>query len=604
MPTLNPSLVLIGPFPPQLRGLGAEIYSDLQAARNSFENSACEVMAISLTALKESRFDQIWQKIQTSEKQTQLILVSPESYRSKDVIALYEQYPIFRWRTSFDTDEIVQDLHEALERSRHLQQQETLNRLLDQETKDLENFQTELENRVERRTKYLVESRRKLFLMNSKMEVFRGLLTDFQQGCSHQELEEILNQSLSRRMEVQWIRLLVGPGDAEFQKAMSDNLDYETLCVPLFHGDHRLGSLLFMKSKPKTFAKEDTDFLRQVGEIVALALERLTKAGELRSLKAQWDSTFQAITDPILLIDSKYSILQSNRKSTQQDCYEVLFSRSSPCVGCHRGENFTLNHGGETFHVTSQTVGSSYLNLYHNRTQELRMESQILETARNAELGTIGSSIAHELNNPLGGLLTFVQMIERELPADSKWLADIQEIEKGAQRCREIIQNLLTFSRSPDLQSESNFDLNELTQQTLKIAEIHAKALDVRLDWTVQMELPLIRGNSNLISQALRNLLQIGIDHARRKSLTLKILASPTQVEWLLEIPDLIKSKDLNKENFSWALAQQILLDQEATVTILTRDPTESLTQGGVQENLRGPVCTLQILFTRLVFRS
>ncbi|MBL7671402.1 MAG: hypothetical protein JNM39_13035 [Bdellovibrionaceae bacterium] len=593
MPTLNPSLVLIGPFPPQLRSLGAEIYSDLQAARNGFENSACEVLAISLTTLRESRFETTWKKIQNSKKQTQIILICPDSYRSKDVIELYEKYPIFRWRTSFENGDIVRDLHQALERSRHLQQQETLNHLLDQETKDLETFQTELENRVEKRTKFLVESRRKLFLMNSRMEEFRGLLIDFQQATSQQELEEILNKALSRRMEVQWIRLLVGQEEGDIQKNMSEALNYETLCLPLYHGDHRLGSLLFMKSKPKTFAKEDVDFLRQVSEIVALALERLTKASELRSLKAQWDSTFQAIADPILLIDSNYSVLQSNRsngKAQQQTCYELLFNRSTPCVDCHRGENFSLNQGGETFSVTSQTVGSSYLNLYHNRTQELRMEAQILETARTAELGTIGSSIAHELNNPLGGLLTFVQMIAQELPKDSLWVADIQEMERGAQRCREIIQNLLIFSRVQDLQSESIFDINELTQQILKISEIHAKTLNVNLDWTGGDLLPLVRGNPSLTSQALRNLLQIGIDHASNRTLVLKTRSLPSQLEWRLDIPDLVNAKNLDKENFSWSLARQILLDQGASLTVLSES--------------EGTGCSLRILFTRLVFRS
>ncbi|MBK7960592.1 MAG: hypothetical protein IPK04_04900 [Bdellovibrionales bacterium] len=154
----------------------------------------------------------------------------------------------------------------------------------------------------------------------------------------------------------------------------------------------------------------------------------------------------------------------------------------------------------------------------------------------------------------------------------------------------EIIQNLLIFSRVQDLQSESIFDINELTQQILKISEIHAKALNVNLDWTGDDLLPLVRGNPSLTSQALRNLLQIGIDHASNKTVILKTRSLPSQLEWRLDIPDLVNAKNLDKENFSWSLARQILLDQGASLTVLSES--------------EGTGCSLRILFTRLVFRS
>lgn len=607
MSTLSPSLILIGPFPRKLSNLGAEIFTDLSSATSTLELSSCEVLAISLTALREKKMSALWPQMQKHRKETQLILISPDAYRSQDLVALYKEYPLFRWRTRFDEEVLAQDLVEALEHSRSLQQQSTMNRLRIQQTQELESFQAELEKRVEKRTRYLVESRRKLFLMSSRMEVFRELLIRFQTTTTAQDLEAALNERLNAWMDLQWIRLVVGINDHQFLQDLNQGLDYQKLGIPLFHGDHRLGSLYFLRSLPQEFSLEETEFLRQVGEVVALALERLLKAADLQALKFEWDSTFQAIADPVLLIDQHYSVLQSNRDSTSSHlkCYEVLFQRSSPCLTCQRGENFFLGQSGETFQVTSQTVGSTYLNLYHNKTHELRMEAQILESARSAELGTIGSSIAHELNNPLGGLLTFVQMIQRDLPEDSPWIEDIKEMENGAHRCRDIIQDLLMYTRPPEtllpsqmqtqtqmqMQSQPQpfFDLVLLTQQTLKALEIAAKTFDVELEFRPPTPTPWIQGNPSLISQALRSILQSLIQSSSYKKISIDISFNGSELLWRLQTPAKIQLQPLRSTNFSWALANQILLDQSAEM---------------VSNTEVGPGTILQISFSRLVSRS
>src|SRR5687768_6324507 len=99
MSIVNPSLMMVGPFSDQYRQLGVEVYSDLHSAAKSLESGSCEVLAISLTALKESRFQKIWQKLKDAKKQTQLILVTPEGYRPQDLIDIQKKFQIFRWRT-------------------------------------------------------------------------------------------------------------------------------------------------------------------------------------------------------------------------------------------------------------------------------------------------------------------------------------------------------------------------------------------------------------------------------------------------------------------------------------------------------------------------
>src|SRR5690606_14249193 len=134
-----------------------------------------------------------------------------------------------------------------------------------------------------------------------------------------------------------------------------------------------------------------------------------------------------------------------------------------------------------------------------------------------AELGTIGSSIAHELNNPLGGMINFLQLIKMDLPKNSPLYDDILQMENAGHRCKEIVENLLGFSRRPDPSDAVDVDLREVLRQALKITELQARSLGV----TVEMHWPdapvCVLGHFNLLAQAISHILQNGFEAVSEK---------------------------------------------------------------------------------------
>jgi signal transduction histidine kinase len=185
------------------------------------------------------------------------------------------------------------------------------------------------------------------------------------------------------------------------------------------------------------------------------------------------------------------------------------------------GANFRLapatTSGGQKpiYQVFSQVAGEraeapAYVNLYRDVAAQLRLESQILESAKMAELGTIGSSIAHELNNPLGGMLSFLQLIKMDLKGSEPWAKDVEEMEMGAKRCRDIVQNLLGFARksSPEGEGEGDVDMREVASQALKIAELQTRAMGVAMRVSLPDAPAIARGQFNLLAQAMRFFLQ------------------------------------------------------------------------------------------------
>lgn len=607
MSALNPNLIFIGPFPEYYKHWGAEIFSDLHSARHALKNPSYEVLTVSLTAMTESRFSDYWEEIKKFEKRPQLILITPDNYPTKEVTKLFRKFHFFRWRTSYQDPILEMDIASAIERARSLQQSDLLEKLLDQQNKELENFQGELGRRIEKRTKYLSDSRRKLFQLNKRNEIIKRLLISLQDALDFNQLDRLLNETLVPYLNIQWVKLLPQNLSQSFNLEIKEQTNYQLKEYPFFVSDTQVGSLFLLSSGTFRINEDQSEFLLQIREAIGIAWSRIQKYQEFLDLKRQWEATFQAAQDSLAIIDGDYNLIQINhfpfeehhKKSSK--CYAKLFNRDRPCEHCQLGSRFSIVEMNQNFFVRSNSIEfdqvKHYFNIYHPRSEELRLESHILEKARQAELGTIGSSIAHELNNPLGGLLTYIQMIKMDLDKKHPLYEDIIEMESGALRSRDIIQSLLDFSRAPDLKSQSQIDLSELANRTLKISEIFARSHGIELEFVKNNSVNTyyVFVNGNLLAQAFRTFVQIAMEiliqkislqhQIRKEKLEFKIEATNDVVAWTMT-GDFEISLIEQKFQFAWSMAEQIIHDQKGKIDLLTGPLNRS---------------TLRIIFSRPV---
>jgi two-component system, NtrC family, sensor kinase len=144
-------------------------------------------------------------------------------------------------------------------------------------------------------------------------------------------------------------------------------------------------------------------------------------------------------------------------------------------------------------------------------TDEVRFERRIVAASKLAELGTIGSSIAHELNNPLGGMLSFLQLILMDIKPGDNLFSEIKGMEQAVLRCRDIVLNLLSFARKQDLGDFTEIDIWEVLEKSAKLIELQSKSKGIQIE--IQRGAPLmVRASANALSQALCNILQNSID--------------------------------------------------------------------------------------------
>jgi signal transduction histidine kinase len=123
-----------------------------------------------------------------------------------------------------------------------------------------------------------------------------------------------------------------------------------------------------------------------------------------------------------------------------------------------------------------------------------------------AAFGQLGAGIAHEVRNPLAGILGYTQLSLRRVERETKIHKNLMIIEKETKRCTEIINSLLKFARQEKFSLEL-IDINHVIEDAAAIVDHQLSINDIRLEKELAPGLPQIMGNANQIQQVLINLM-------------------------------------------------------------------------------------------------
>ena len=159
----------------------------------------------------------------------------------------------------------------------------------------------------------------------------------------------------------------------------------------------------------------------------------------------------------------------------------------------------------KTFHEMLGSVRERY------RRQKAESEIQLLQSEKQASIGRLAAGVAHEINNPLTGVLTFTHLLLRrkDLPEDVR--KDLETIAQATDRVRKIIKGLLDFSRQTALYPEP-LNLHNLVRSTVALVENQALVKGILLKFEPGENIPPVTADSSQIQSVLLNILLNALD--------------------------------------------------------------------------------------------
>lgn len=143
-------------------------------------------------------------------------------------------------------------------------------------------------------------------------------------------------------------------------------------------------------------------------------------------------------------------------------------------------------------------------------TEAKNLERQLVNTEKLAALGTLAAGVAHEINNPLGVILGFCDLLIRKKEKGSQEFEDLKTIERQGFNCKQIVQNLLRFARHGEqtsIYSNVNQCLNEITGIVAHTMEIN----DIELIMDLNAHIPPVQGDHRELQQVFLNLINNAI---------------------------------------------------------------------------------------------
>ncbi|HLK66102.1 MAG TPA: ATP-binding protein [Bryobacteraceae bacterium] len=161
------------------------------------------------------------------------------------------------------------------------------------------------------------------------------------------------------------------------------------------------------------------------------------------------------------------------------------------------------------------------------KTAELeRVHKTLLSSEKMASIGKLAATVAHEINNPLFGILTYARLVIRELqkheiPGRAEILEELETIERESRRCGDLVKNLLTFSRQAPSIRQPN-DLNTVVHRAVLLVKHKLEMQSIQLEESLTEGLPLVNCDANQIQQVIV-VLMVNASEAMPKGGTLEV---------------------------------------------------------------------------------
>ena len=284
--------------------------------------------------------------------------------------------------------------------------------------------------------------------------------------------------------------------------------------------------------------------VRQVLEASRDVTERIRLQREAQRANTFFEKLIQSIVDGIVVVDTKGKVLIFNQAMEQLTGYsagEIMtkghlgsfydiqvakenmkkmrsdqfgpygkLNPTSMTIKTKSGEEIPVTLSASMITIDGKEVGSVGVFTDMRGVLKIRKELedaniQLIQSQKIASIGRMAAGIAHEINNPLSGILIYAELLKERFKDQPEVLKDLQEIMDQTLRCKKIASDLLEFSRK-SAGKLSSFSLDDLITKCLALLVNKANFQNIVVTTNIDMNMPNLTGDMSQLQQVFTNL--------------------------------------------------------------------------------------------------
>lgn len=291
------------------------------------------------------------------------------------------------------------------------------------------------------------------------------------------------------------------------------------------------GVLAVADTVKERYADEDLRLLRAASLQIGVAIQNADLFNRMERSRNTWETTFDSMGDGVFVLDTNRRIVMANRvmadmldtttdKLIGKKCFEVAHDRDSPVAICPF-DGVVENGEGRSVEIDEPVMGGSFtisinpvkdsrgsvvgaVHVISDVTEKNRLKEQLLQSEKMSAVGQLVSGVAHELNNPLTGVMGYSQLLLRRLEHDDEAARDLHAIIEETSRATKIVQNLLSFARKhqPKL---TVVNINEVVSSVLQLRNYELGVKKIAVGAQLEEGLPETMADFHQLEQVLLN---------------------------------------------------------------------------------------------------